>query len=414
MFLRVVKHLCWSDKMLANGIHHMSFASCTGTTKETCRPPCALIYNTDTQDAACVPPLAALSASLSDADIDQIRALIGTLGAPSANTAELAESLRALHADLRVYVNNRIRLHTNNTTQTDWHLIVKKIIAELLNDTKDLACPVCLGEVDESEPVLTLECIHPQSTTHTPIHARCTRDLLRRGNRCPMCRTSLHTNHGDEVLRRIAADSIQSLHDDAWEAEINSFVGDVILARRRRDPDFDIDSDDDSFLDDVISHRDAASTPAIRDFVDMVIDQQRERAGDADLYVLEFPGITRRIVGPTLLVMVIAYLAASILYAAIGTAVSAARPTIDRVRLPVDRARLARIQHAQDPHRQLVATGARSLPWQDPNAMPPGYEVGDLTPENFELGFDGKWYIITDHSGRPMTGDTPLSGQIGL
>ena len=63
--------------MLANGIH-MSFASCTGTTRETCQPPCTLIYNTNTQGAVCVPPLAALSASLSDADIDQIRALIGT------------------------------------------------------------------------------------------------------------------------------------------------------------------------------------------------------------------------------------------------------------------------------------------------------------------------------------------------
>lgn len=361
----------------------MSFASCTGTTRETCQPPCTLIYNADTQGAVCVPPLPALSASLSDADIDRIRALIGTGGlAPSANTAELALSLRALHADLRVYVDNRIRRHMNNTTQTDWHAIVRDIMAELLNDTRDLVCVVCMNELDDSEPVVTIECIHPQSRAYTPIHTRCTRDLLHRGHSCPICQRPFHTNHGDGVFR-------------AWR--IGDYVDRVVNADRLR--------------------REAER----RD------DRADARAGQFDgrqQYVVEFPGIMRRIVGPALLVGVLVYLAALILQTFIGTTGSDARPTIDTRRLPDERSLtwLDSVRLPLDcaipgracpirPGRQLVATDARSLPWLDPNAMPRGYAVGDLTDNDFELGFDGRWYLITDYGGRPMTDDTPLTTQ---
>lgn len=356
----------------------MSFADCTGTTPETCQPPCMLEYSTNARDPVCVPPLRALHANLSDADIERIRDLLGArprrgwwslgsqataLTAPS-DAAQLRDKLRMLHADLTVYVDDRIRRLANSSTLTmNWHSIVTYILRDILHDIED-GCFICHQLCDNTQQTFVLRC----TTTYKAVHVNCMREWLHvNAEECPMCLEDIHTHHPDVI----------------------------------------------DILDRAAHHQD------VIDILDRA-DYDTQRRADDDLAVVRFPNTTIPDIIANLLVAVTAFLALTLIYEAntgyLNTPEGAARPTIEKY---IDRSRLpASIvastgRQIQDPHRQRVSTDPASLPWNDPHAMPPGYAVGDLTQQDFVMGIsDGRWYLITDRSGRPMTSEKTLNADL--
>lgn len=214
---------------------------------------CSLVCNTGTQSPVCVPPPAALNRPLSDADIRRIRELFGKFSRPGESTAALDAALTSLHAELRDYLNIRIRRHTSNAQPTSpgtgadmWHGIFAEITRELLNDMTGVQCPNCTEEIDNTGPSFLLECRFPAgrcrsrpSTNYTPMHS----SLSFRPDVCPVCRRSMVTNHnrvqpsetlpdGGIVRRSQAPSSSQAgAHVVAWST-ISKCDGERLVARR--------------------------------------------------------------------------------------------------------------------------------------------------------------------------------------
>lgn len=192
--------------------NHMSFASCTGTTRETCRPPCELHFHpsgVDVLDVYCVPPSEALGRPLSDKDLRRMKALLsGVITGPQ--TGVIDGALRNLHAGMRAFIDDRIKQHTfaqHRHTSDDWEQIARSITSEVLNDVYNLRCPICIEEFDDHKRrAFVLTC---PGGLRTPLHIDCYDDLVASGEggvNCPMCRQPLHGTHNKppETLASIA------------------------------------------------------------------------------------------------------------------------------------------------------------------------------------------------------------------
>ena len=174
----------------------MSFANCTGTTADSCRSPCQLVYTSDERDPVCVPPRSVPAETLSDADLDRIKQLINF------QTSDFDQHLRALHDTLYEYVDTRVRAHTElalldeNTPR--WKDVLEKIAADVMNDTGHLHCGICIeGFNKEHGEVKVLKCTRGGGNNCFPMHADCYRDMTttyrdgQLAEKCPMCRETV-------------------------------------------------------------------------------------------------------------------------------------------------------------------------------------------------------------------------------
>ena len=194
----------------------MSFASCTGTTRETCRPPCELHFHpsgVDVLDVYCVPPSEALGRPLTAKDLKRIKALLsGVITGPQ--TGVIDDALRNLHAGMRAFIDDRIKQHASSQyrrTSDDWEQIASSITSEVLNDVLNLQCPICVdGFDDHRRRAFVLTC---PGGLRTPIHIDCYGDLIASGEggvNCPMCRQPLDGTHNKppQTLASIAKQTV--------------------------------------------------------------------------------------------------------------------------------------------------------------------------------------------------------------
>ena len=206
----------------------MSFASCTGTTRETCRPPCELHFHpngVDVLDVYCVPPSEALGHPLSDKDLKRIKALLsGVITGPQ--TGVIDDAIRNLHAGMRAFIDDRIKQHTSSQyrrTSEDWEQIASSITSEVLNDVYNLKCPICIEGFDNHRSrAFVLTC---PSGERTPMHIDCYGDLLSSGEggaNCPMCRQPLDGTHNEppKTFAWIAKQTV-SLANREWKSLVH-------------------------------------------------------------------------------------------------------------------------------------------------------------------------------------------------
>lgn len=206
----------------------MSFASCTGTTRETCRPPCELHFNAGSADAVCVPPLDALGRQLSARDLRRIKALLrGAISGPQ--TGVIDDALRNLHAGMRAFIDDRIKQHTSSQhrhTSSNWEQIATSITNEVLNDIQNTRCPICIEEFDDdARRAFVLAC---PSGLKTPIHIDCYRQIFtaREGggvDNCPMCRQTIAGTHNEppQTLASVARRTV-SLANQRFRALVHT------------------------------------------------------------------------------------------------------------------------------------------------------------------------------------------------
>lgn len=177
-----------------------AFSACTGATREECHWPCEFI------DGVCVPPQAALSQPLTNADVNRIREVMA-LFSPTHTNDEMRNALAGLNAGLNEYVRDVIRRNSATVrTGRSWRSIASDIMSTTLNDLRDISCVICWEELDHQRPVYVVECNFPvsehrreEAQTLTPFHSACVesyRNSRPRGyHNCPACEPIARADH---------------------------------------------------------------------------------------------------------------------------------------------------------------------------------------------------------------------------
>jgi len=363
----------------------MSFEGCTGTTLETCTPPCSLVYNTNSTDPSCVPPIAALSTPLSDADMERIRELFREFPGSGRSTPALDAALKDLHSNVRDYLNIRIRQHVRNARPVPggdmWNNVLTQIVNEVLNDVSDLKCFICRQIIDDTEEPFILECRFPDTSSieYNPMHLSCMHKSLETysSTKCPKCRRLLRENHN----RVPPIGTLRQLHRRIRRTR------DAISVTSARQAMYTIRNSVASVTVFDLLH--AAKMFFVLTLYAEFIRHAVLGARRNPLSTMNQPPNATEIFRVYEHPVVNGDNARSIVYLDAHD-----RPILDR-------------HEGYDPQNtnfRLVPTDPLQIPWEDPMAMPAGFTVGDLGAEDFIMGHDGRWYIITDSGGRPFVG----------
>lgn len=227
----------------------MSFENCTGTTAETCAPPCQLVYTSNEQDPVCFPPRTVPAHNLSDPDLVRIKQLINL------QTNAFDGELRALHDTLHEYVDIRVRTITKLVLQDartpEWRDVLAKIAADVMNDIGNLTCQICLdGFNEETGEAEVLKCTEGGGENLFPMHKTCATDMTAGYGDCPMCRNTAtsenHSHLGQSGSRAFNVHNTRGFPDptaegflDHFSVELGQRINVINEGRQRRMTEFE-------------------------------------------------------------------------------------------------------------------------------------------------------------------------------